>query len=473
MSTEKRPHVVIIGGGFGGLACARALARAPVRITLFDKRNFHLFQPLLYEVATATLSPADITTSLRHALRKQRNVEVHLGEVTSINGAAQEIDVHGERVAYDYLVLATGLRTSYFGHDEWEALAPGLKTVEDAIEIRARFLNAFEHAEWEKDEETRARLLTFVVVGGGSTGMELAGSMAGMVRETLRGDFRNIDTSKAKIVLVEAAAQVLPGFPPDLAAKAKRQIERLGVEVRLGQRVTDVDARGILLGDERIEAANVFWAAGVTANPLGRSLGASLDASGRVHVQRDCSVPGQPAVFVIGDVAHFEESGRNITGVAPAAIQMAHFVARQIGRDMRGQARGEFRYFDKGTAATIGRAAAVARSGRLRISGFPAWLIWVLLHIVYLTTFRNRLAVTAQWLVAWFAGKKGVRLITEHWQPAHGSEGGVTCDEATAQRPDPQREQRRLYGRHRTALQPRGSDGDGGATHNGTHAGRG
>lgn len=412
---EKPPHVVIVGGGFGGLACARQLSRVPVRITLLDRRNFHLFQPLLYEVATATLSPADVTTSLRHTLRRQRNVKVHYGNVTGIDTQERSVTVNDRHLDYDYLVVATGLQTSYFGHDEWEALAPGLKTIEDAVEIRARFLRAFERAEWETNPTLRARLLTFVVVGAGSTGMELAGSMAGMVQETLKGDFRSIDTRSARIMIVDAADQVLPGFPPGLADKARRQIERLGVEVRLASRVTAVDAHAVHLGDERIEAANVFWAAGVTASPLGRELGAPLDRSGRVHVDGDCSLRGHREVFVIGDLAHFEKDGVNITGVAPAAIQMARFSARQILRDLGGRPRQSFDYFDKGTAATIGRAAAVARSGRIRISGLPAWLIWVFLHIIYLTTFRNRVAVTAQWLVAWIVGKKGVRLILEPW----------------------------------------------------------
>ena len=430
MSTDRRPHVVIIGGGFGGLTCARALARAPVRITLIDRRNFHLFQPLLYEVATATLSPADITASLRQVLAKQKNLALRLGEVTRIDVDRREVRVQNDTIAYDYLVVAVGVETSWFGHADWERYARGLKTVEDAAAIRSTFLEAFERAEWEGDPAKQHELLTFVVVGAGSTGMELAGSIAATARDILHGEYRNIQPRDTRVLLIEAASQVLPGFPPDLAAKGRRQIERLGVEVRTDERVTRVGRDGVWLGDEHIAAANVYWAAGVAGNPLARQLGAPLDGAGLVRVEPDCSIPSHRDVFVVGDLAHFESRGRNITGVAPAAIQMARFTAGCIMNDLKDRPRSEFRYFDKGTAATIARYAAVARAGHVKISGFPAWFIWVLIHIIYLTTFRNRVAVLVQWLVAWIGRKKGVRLILYPPQPAGTAESAPERREA-------------------------------------------
>lgn len=414
---DSRPHVLVVGGGFGGLAAARALRKAPVRVTLVDRKNFHLFQPLLYEVATATFSPADITQPLRSATRGLKNCRVLLGEVTDIEPAARVVRVEGRTVHYDYLVLAAGLRNAYHGHPAWAAVAPGLKSVEDALEIRRRFLRAFEEAEWETDAATRRALHTFVVVGAGSTGMELAGALAETIHRVLRHDFRSSDPGDARVILVEAADQVLPDFPRDLAAKALRQIERLGVEVLLNTRVQDVDARGVVVDGQRIESRTVFWAAGVRGSPLAEALDVPLDPQGRVVVEPDASIPDRPEVFVVGDLARVESRGRVVTGVAPAAIQMARHAARCIEDDLAGRPRRPFRYFDKGTAATIARAAAVARAGRIKVSGLPAWLAWVVIHLVYLVGFRDRLAVATQWAVAWLVGAKGVRLITDEWRP--------------------------------------------------------
>ncbi len=418
---DPRPHVVVVGGGFGGLAAAKALRKAPVRVTVVDRKNFHLFQPLLYEVATATFSPADITRPLRSALRRCANCRVLLGEVEGVDVEHRHVVVDGRVIRYDWLVLAAGLRNAYHGHPEWAAVAPGLKSVEDALEIRGRFLRAFEAADWEADPEAREALLTFVVVGAGSTGMELAGALAETARGSLRKDYRAVEGEGARVVVVEAAERVLPDFPPDLGERARRQIEHLGVEVRLGARVAAMDAGGLTLeGGERIPARTVFWAAGVRGSPLAEALGAPLDGQGRVRVDADGSVPGHPEVFVVGDLARVEQGGRVVTGVAPAAIQMARHASRCVEDDLAHRPRRPFRYFDKGTAATIGRAAAVARAGRIHVSGLPAWLAWVGIHLIYLVGFRDRLAVVTQWVVAWLTGAKGVRLIVDPWRPEPG-----------------------------------------------------
>ena len=401
-----------MGGGFAGLYCAEALRRQPVRITLLDRRNFHLFQPLLYQVATASLSPADIAHPIRSILKRQRNVEVWMAEVTDINVETRTVQLDDGTLRYDYLVIATGATHSYFGHPEWEHHAPGLKTIDDATELRRRFLLAFEAAEREADPEARRRQLTFVIVGAGPTGVELAGAMAEIARQAMPQEFRAIDTSTARIVLLEGGSRVLPTYPPELSQKAQEQLERLGVEVRTGALVTNILHDCVLVGNERIDAANAFWAAGVTASPLGAKLGVPLDRAGRVIVNMDCSIPGRPEVFVCGDLAHFERAGVMVPGVAQGAMQMGTHAARCIAADLAEKPRKEFHYFDKGNLATIGRAAAVADIGPFKLWGFVAWLIWVFIHILYLIGFRNRLLVMLQWAWAYVTYQKGVRLIT-------------------------------------------------------------
>lgn len=408
------PHVVIVGGGFGGLYAARELRNVPVRVTVVDRRNFHLFQPLLYQVATASLSPADIATPIRTILRRQRNTEVWMGEVTDIDADARAVVLgDGARLQYDYLIVAAGATHAYFGRDEWAAHAPGLKTIDDATEIRRRFLVSFEAAEREADPEARRRLLTFVIVGAGPTGVELAGAMSEIARTVMPTDFRAIDTTTTRIVLVEGLDRVLPTYPPDLSAKARRQLEKLGVEVRTSSFVTEITGDHVRIGDERIDANNVFWAAGVAASKLGARLGVGTDRAGRVPVEPDCSIPGHPEVFVVGDLASAKsEDGTPVPGVAQGAMQMGRHAARQIARDLAGNRREAFNYFDKGDLATIGRAAAVARLGRFRFSGFVAWAIWVLVHIMYLIGFRNRVLVMMQWAWAYLTYHRGIRLIT-------------------------------------------------------------
>ncbi len=406
------PHVVILGGGFAGLRCARALRGAPVRITLVDRSNHHLFQPLLYQVATAALSPADIASPIRAVLKRQENVEVWMGEAVDVDVERRVVRLRDGELSYDYLVVATGVTHAYFGRDDWAPLAPGLKTVDDALEIRRRFLLAFEAAEREADPRARRRLLTFVIVGAGPTGVELAGAMAEIARDVMPNDFRSIDTATARIILVEGADRVLPGYPPELSARARRQLERLGVEVRTGARVTGIEECAVQVGEDRVEAGNVFWAAGVAASPLGARLGAEVDRAGRVKVAPDGSIPGRPEVFVAGDLAAIEQDGRPVPGVAPAAMQMGRHVARAIRADLKARPRPSFRYFDKGSLATIGRAAAVAEIAGLRLGGLVAWLAWVFIHILYLIGFRNRLVVMIQWAWAYLMYQRGVRLIT-------------------------------------------------------------
>ncbi|HWV58622.1 MAG TPA: NAD(P)/FAD-dependent oxidoreductase [Longimicrobiales bacterium] len=429
--SARRPRVVIIGGGFAGLYCARSLARAPVDVMLIDRRNHHVFQPLLYQVATASLSPADVAVPIRSILRRQENVEVWMGEAVDVDPDARIVRLRDGTLEYDYLVLATGATHAYFGHDEWEAIAPGLKTLDDATEIRKRFLLAFEAAEREADPETRRRLLTFVIIGAGPTGVELAGAMAEIAREVMPQDFRAIDTTTTRILLLEGGPRVLPAYPPDLSEKAQRQLERLGVEVQTNALVTRLEPGTVYLGDRTIAAGNVFWAAGVAASSLGTRLGAEVDRAGRVKVEPDCSIPGHPEVFVVGDLAALEENGKPVPGVAPAAMQMGRYVGRTIRRDLGGKPRKRFHYRDKGNLATIGRAAAVADFGRLRFSGLPAWLLWVFVHILYLIGFRNRLIVMMQWAWAWVTYQRGIRLIT----------GEATLDLERAREPGPPAEQ--------------------------------
>jgi len=409
------PHVVIIGGGFAGLAAARALARSPVRVTLLDRRNHHVFQPLLYQVATAGLSAPDIAAPIRRILRGQGNATVMLGEVARIDAASRQVLLTDGELAYDALVLASGATHSYFGHAEWEPYAPGLKSLEDALEIRRRLLLAFECAEREGDEERRRAFLTFVVVGGGPTGVELAGTVAELARHTLRREFRRIDPGTAQVVLLEAAPRVLPPYAADLSAKAQGQLERLGVEVRIGARVTGVDGEGVTLeGAGRIQTRTVLWAAGVAASTLGASLGAPVDRAGRVVVQPDLSVPGHPQVFVAGDLAHFEQDGVPVPGVAPAAMQMGRHAARNVMRLLQGQPPQAFRYRDKGSLATIGRNSAVAQFGqRLKLWGLPAWLAWLVIHIFFLIGFRNRFVVMFDWALAYLTYQRHARLILE------------------------------------------------------------
>jgi len=412
--TPAAPHIVIVGGGFAGLRCAKALRKAGARITLVDARNFHLFQPLLYQVATASLSPADIASPIRSVLRRQRNVDVWLGEVVSIDTEARSVALRdGSTIRYDYLVLATGATHAYFGHPEWAAVAPGLKTVDDATEIRRRFLVAFEAAEREADPQARRELLTFVIVGAGPTGVELAGAMAEIAHRSMPQDFRSIDTAVARVVLLEGGPRVLPTYPEDLSAKAERQLEALRVEVHTNAMVTGIEPGIVRIGEDAIRAGNVFWAAGVAASPLARGLGAELDRAGRVLVEPDLSVPGRPDVFVVGDLAHAKRpDGEMVPGVAPAAMQMGTHAGRNILRDLSGVPRKPFRYLDKGSLATIGRAAAVADFGRIRLSGFVAWFVWVSVHILYLIGFRNRVLVMLQWAWAWLTYQRGIRLIT-------------------------------------------------------------
>lgn len=422
--------MVIVGAGFAGLNAAKALKGADVEVTIIDRRNFHLFQPLLYQVATASLSPADIASPIRAILRGQRNTQVWMGVAVDIDVDAREVRLEdGTAAHYDYLLLATGASHAYFGHDEWAPYAPGLKTIDDATEIRRRFLLAFESAEREADPEARRRLLTFVIVGGGPTGVELAGAMAEIAREVMPQDFRAIDTTTTRILLLEGVDRVLPTYPPELSARAQKQLEKLGVEVRTGAMVTDITDEYLMVGDERIDADNVFWAAGVSASKLGASLGVETDKAGRVLVEPDCSIPGHPEVFVAGDLAALKrEDGSPVPGVAQAAIQMGRHVAKQIRRDLKQQPRENFHYVDKGDLATIGRAAAVARLGKLKLSGFVAWLIWVVVHVMYLIGFRNRVIVLMQWGWAYLTYHRGIRLITGdrqvELQRARGPEEG-------------------------------------------------
>lgn len=410
----SRPQVVIVGGGFGGLYAAKALSRAPVDVTVVDRRNHHVFQPLLYQVATAGLSAIDIGEPIRRILRRSRNTTVLLGEVVDVS-AEEVVLASGEAIRFDYLVVAAGATHSYFGRDEWAEHAPGLKSIEDALDIRRRILSAFEEAELEPDPERRRALLTFVIVGAGPTGAELAGAVAELARHTLEGDFRRFRTSDARILLVEAGDAVVPGYPPSLSAKARRQLERLGVEVRTGSMVTAVSAEGVEAGGERIEARTVLWAAGVAASPLGAALGAPLDRAGRVRVEADLTVPGRPKVFVAGDLAAVNQDGRPVPGVAPAAIQMGRHAAASIRRMVEdGEAPLPFRYVDKGSMATLGRSAAVAQIRGLRLSGFPAWVAWLTVHIFFLIGFRNRLVVLFEWAKAYLTYGRSARLILYH-----------------------------------------------------------
>ncbi len=406
-----RPSVVIVGGGFGGLAAARALASAPVDVVLVDRTNHHLFQPLLYQVATAGLSPAEIAHPIRRILRRQANARVLLGEAVAVDAAARLVRLADGAIGYDRLVLAAGAGHSYFGRDEWEAHAPGLKTLEDALEIRRRALVAFEEAEREERPEARREWLTFVVIGGGPTGVEMAGAFAEIARHTLPRDFRRADPRTARVILVEAGPRVLSAYPEELSEKARRQLETLGVQVWLGSPVTAIDASGVDLAGDRIAARTVVWAAGVEGSPLARSLGAPLDRALRVRVLPDLSVPGQPGVFVVGDLAWLEQDGRPVPGVAPAALQMGAHAAGNVLRSLRGEPLVPFRYRDKGSLATIGRRRAVAVLGSARLCGLVAWLAWLAVHIFFLIGFRNRFVVLFTWAWAYVTYDRSARLI--------------------------------------------------------------
>ncbi|MEP7383647.1 MAG: NAD(P)/FAD-dependent oxidoreductase [Gemmatimonadota bacterium] len=410
----QRPRVVIIGGGFAGIAAARVFKRAEVDVVLIDRTNHHVFQPLLYQVATATLAPSDIAVPIRWILRKEENVRVLMGEVTAIDVKGRQVIVdHGASTeSYDYLIVASGARHAYFGHDEWEALAPGLKSLDDALTIRNRFLRAFEAAESCNDPAEREALQTIVIVGGGPTGVELAGIMATIARDVLYDNFRSIDTRKTRVLLIEGGPRILPAFPEHLSADALHDVAELGIEVRLNSIVTRIDEGAVYVGDDRIPTHTVFWAAGNAASPLGRMLGVTVDKAGRVVVEPDLSIPGHPEVFVVGDLAEVRrESGKLVPGVAPAANQEGAWAARNILRTVRRQERKPFRYFNKGDLATIGRHRAIADFGVIDFTGILAWLLWLFVHIMYLVGFRNRLTVLIQWAWAYFAYQRGSRLI--------------------------------------------------------------
>lgn len=409
--------VVVVGGGFGGLWAVRALERVPVDITLIDRCNHHLFQPLLYQVATAGLAAPSIAAPLRHILRHQRNVTVQLGSVTEIDAVSGTLTVDGACCAYDYLILATGVSHAYFGHEDWAGHAPGLKTLADALQMRARFLTAFERAE-SSDSAAEARSwLTFVIVGGGPTGVELAGTLAEIARHTLGREFRRIDPRTAQVLLVEAGPRILPAFPADLSQSAHRQLERLGVTVRTGSAVTSISAAAVRIGEETVPTRTVVWAAGVTASALGRALGVSVDRAGRVLVEDDLSVPGHPGIFVAGDLAAVNGPHGPVPGIAPAAKQMGVHAAACICARLAGRPSTPFRYRHQGLLATIGRHAAVVDLGRVRLSGLIAWWFWLLAHVYFLIGFRNRLVVLIDWADAYWTYDRGARIIIEASRP--------------------------------------------------------
>ncbi len=408
-------RVVIVGGGFAGLNAALGLGRErEVEVTLLDRRNHHLFQPLLYQVATAGLSPADIAAPIRSLLSRSRNVRVLRAEATGVDLAARTLATDAGPIPYDSLVLACGSRHAYFGHEEWESFAPGLKTIEQATEIRRRVLDAFEEAEKETDRARQRALLTFAIVGGGPTGVELAGAIGEMSRFTLARDFRRIDPKLARIMLIEAAPRILPAFPAELASRAVRDLEALGVQVWTSSPVTKIDSRGLDVGAERIETHTVLWAAGVRAEELSRGLGVTLAAGGRVPVGADLSLEDHPEVFVVGDQARaLDGAGRELPALAPVALQQGRFVARQIGRDSRGEPRESFRYVDRGLLATIGRSRAVGEIRGWRVTGPLAWVLWLVVHIYFLVGFRSRALVVFQWAWSYFRFRRGARLIVD------------------------------------------------------------
>jgi NADH:ubiquinone reductase (H+-translocating) len=412
--TRKLPHVLILGGGFAGLYAAKDLRNAPVRVTVVDRRNHHLFQPMLYQVATAGLNPSDIASPIRSILRASKNTEVLLAEVGDIDVGARTVHfTDGATAGYDYLVVATGAHHSYFGHDEWEPLAPGLKSLEDALEIRRRVLLAFERAERETDPVRRHAYLTFVIVGGGPTGVEMAGAVAEIRRYALRRDFRHIDPGEATVMLLEGGPRLLPSYPENLSAQAKQKLRRLGVEVRTETLVTDIRPGSVNAAGWVIPTQTVIWAAGNTASPILQSLGAPLDRMGRAIVEPDCTIPGHPEVFVLGDAAAFNhQEGGTLPGICPVAIQMGEYTASVIQGDLAGRPRRAFSYWDKGQLAVIGRGQAVADIWKLHFGGFLAWMVWIFVHIFFLIGFRNRVLVLLQWAWSYFTYSRGARLIT-------------------------------------------------------------
>lgn len=421
MPPTTRPRIVIIGCGFGGLEAARALAGHPVEVVLIDRCNHHLFQPLLYQVATAGLSAPAISAPIRHIFRRQKNITVLMGEVSAIDVARRRIAVDGlHDIAYDHLIVAAGATHSYFGNDAWAAHAPGLKTLSDAFEIRRRVLLAFEHAERSPDEAQSRAWLTFVVIGAGATGVELAGTLAEIARHTLLGEFRHFDPRAARVLLLEGGPRVLPAFPDSLSAKAQLQLAALGVEVRTGARVTAVDDAGVAVEESgttaRIDAATIMWAAGVAASPLGKSLGAPLDRAGRVLVNADLSLPDHAEISVIGDLAHVECDGKMVPGVSPAAKQMGRCAALNVLQRLSGRETRAFRYVDYGSLATIGRKSAVALLGPVKLWGLPAWLVWLFAHVYFLIGFRNRLVVMIDWAWAYFSFQRYARIVIDAWK---------------------------------------------------------
>ncbi len=413
-AVDPRPHVVVIGAGFGGLYATQALAEAPVRVTVVDRRNHHLFQPLLYQVATAVLSPADIAQPIRSILRGQENVSVLLAEATGVDLQNRQVLLDGRRLDFDYLILAAGTSHAYFGHDEWEPFAPGLKSLEEADEIRRRILLAFEEAERTEDARRREALMTFVVVVGGPTGVEMAGAIAEVARFALAEDFDRIDPTKARVILLEAADRLLLTFPEKLGKRAEADLRRLDVEVRFGKPVTEINPGSVCLGEEKIPCGTVVWAAGVGAAPLAKTLNVPLDRAGRVRVEKDLTVPDQPRVFVVGDLAALSDAkGKPLPGTAPVAMQQGRWAAANIVRSVAGEAMRPFRYRDRGNMATIGRSSAVADIKGLRLTGFVAWLAWAVVHVFNLIGFRNRLLVSIQWLWGYLTFQRGARLITD------------------------------------------------------------
>ena len=413
--TIARPRIVIVGGGFGGLSAAKSLKRIDADVTLIDRTNYHLFQPMLYQVATASLAPSDITAPIRFVLRRQKNVTVLLAEVTGIDVTKKSvrIDSPSQEIPYDFLILASGTRHSYFGHADWEAVAPGLKGIEDASEVRRRFLLAFERAERAVETSEQDAYMTFVIVGGGPTGVELSGALPPIARKALYPDFRRIDTRRTRVILLEGGPRILPSFPPKLSDVAAASLHEIGVEVRTNSIVTHIDAEYVHIGDERIPARTVFWAAGNEASPLGRMLGVPVDPSGKVLVREDLSIPGHQEVFVAGDLAHVvREDGRPVPGVCPAANQEGAAAAKNIIHILRRQPTRPFRYFNKGDLAVIGRSRAIADFGKVQLSGFTAWVLWLFVHIMYLVGFRNRVIVFIEWAYNYFTYQRGVRVIT-------------------------------------------------------------
>lgn len=418
MTAPSRPRVFIVGGGFAGLAAAKALAGAPVDLTIFDRRNHHVFQPLLYQVATASLSPADISAPIRAVVRGQDNCEVVLAEVRGVDVHERRLLLERGHTGYDYLILAAGATHAYFGHDAWAPIAPGLKTIEDATELRRRILLAFESAEYEGSPEARRAVLTFGIVGGGPTGVELAGAIKEIAGQTIPRDYKHIDTRTTRVILFEGGPRLLPTFAEALSARAQRDLEHMGVEVRLNALVTNVTKEGIHIGDEFIAVGNIFWAAGVKASPLGESLGVPLDRAGRVIVGPDLTIPGHPEVFVAGDMAAATsaDTGTPVPGVAQGGIQMGRYAGETIAREVQGRSspgkRKPFVYHDKGSMAVIGKAKAVAEIGRFKLRGFIAWLVWGGIHIAFLIGFRNRLQVLFSWFWNWLLNARDARLIT-------------------------------------------------------------